>query len=200
MGASEKLTHLEAREVVRQILEGLNAMHQSGRIHKDIKIENVMVDMDSPVKKRPSNAGTPASPVVAKLIDFDTVQDWEPSSPKAKDVLGTDGYIAPEAYEGQYSPASDMYCIGVMMYKMLTSRFPLPPAMFDDKPGENYVGSPAMRRIRERLMSETIDFTRSPLDRCLDAADLCSKMLSFDPKERPSAKDALGHRWFTLPP
>ena len=28
------------------------------------------------------------------------VENWEPSSPKAKDVLGTDGYIAPEAYLG----------------------------------------------------------------------------------------------------
>merc|ERR1719277_1876751 len=78
--ASEKLCHLDAREIVRQILEGLNAMHSSGRIHKDIKIENVMVDrVDSPVKRRPSDkspACSPVSPVVAKLIDFDTVQDW----------------------------------------------------------------------------------------------------------------------------
>ena len=28
------------------------------------------------------------------------VEDWEPTSPKAKDVLGTDGYIAPESYLG----------------------------------------------------------------------------------------------------
>lgn len=46
-----KLKHVDAREIVRQILEGLEAMHGAKRIHKDLKIENVVVDMDSPDKK-----------------------------------------------------------------------------------------------------------------------------------------------------
>merc|ERR1719327_1440077 len=104
--------------------------------------------MDSPQRKRTSVPGTPSenpcSPAMAKLIDFDTVQDWEPMSPKAKDVLGTDGYIAPEAYGGEYSPASDVYAVGVIMYKLLTGRFPSRPDIFDDEPGENWVGSEAM--------------------------------------------------------
>merc|ERR1719436_2017414 len=112
-----------------------------------------MVDMN-PKAPRSSIGGDPTSPVSAKIIDFDTVQDWEPSSPKAKDVLGTDGYIAPEAYAGDYSPASDIYCVGVIMYKLLTRKFPSNPEIFDDKPGENWVGSPAMKRIRERLRTE----------------------------------------------
>merc|ERR1719476_702942 len=111
------------------------------------------MESNSPRKVPPSPGSftsSMASPGV-KLIDFDTVQDWEPSSPKAREVLGTDGYIAPEAYSGEYSPASDVYCIGVIMYKLLTRRFPSNSEIFDDKPGENWVGSPAMKRIRERL-------------------------------------------------
>lgn len=194
--AREKLPILDAREVVRQVLEALTAMHGSGRIHKDLKFENVMVDTNP---KNPPNVEC-GSPVSAKIIDFDTVQDWEPNSPKTKDVLGTDGYIAPEAYSGDYSPASDIYAVGVIMYKLLTRKFPSRADIFDDQPGENYVGSPAMKRIKERLRKEQIDFTLPPLDRCSEARELVEQMLKFDPELRPTAADALKHPWFNLEP
>lgn len=201
-----RLSHVDAREVVRQTLDALKVMHASGRIHKDLKAENVMVDLpaaESPKgranrKERLVDGGDVQSPASVKLIDFDTVEDWEPTSPKAKDVLGTDGYIAPEAYLGDYSPASDIYSIGVVMYKLLTGRFPSREDIFDDKPGENWVGSPAMKRIHERLKMEKINFTRPPLDRCPEAAELCAKMLAFEATERPSAEEALKHAWFLV--
>mmetsp|Transcript_26754 Transcript_26754/g.49135 ORF Transcript_26754/g.49135 Transcript_26754/m.49135 type:complete len:344 (-) Transcript_26754:116-1147(-) len=197
--AAEYIPQADAREIIKQILQALKAMHKEGRIHKDLKLENVVVDMDSPKKRdmMKKDADAPCSPVEAKLIDFDTVVDWEPQSPKAKDVLGTDGYIAPEAYGGDYSPASDVYCVGVIMYKLLTRKFPSRPEIFDDAPGENWVGSPAMKRIQEKLKNEKIDFTRKPFDVCTLAADLCEKMLKYNPQERPSAEDALNHEWFT---
>lgn len=204
--AEKKLNESESQEVVYQILEALQTMHAKGRIHKDLKLENVMVDMDSP--KMPSSPGrksrlsqgsqpnTPSSPGV-KLIDFDTVETYEPSSPTtARDVLGTDGYIAPEAYLGSYSPASDIYCVGVIMYKLLTRKFPTPSGTFDDEPGENWVGSPAMKRIYDRLKEQQISFERPPLDKNLVAADLCRNMLSFNAEDRPTAEQALKHDWF----
>lgn len=202
--ASEGVRKVAAREILYQILDALNKMHQSGRIHKDLKLENVMVDCSPTAKRTPSARGDAffpgdASPQ-AKLIDFDTVQDWEPSSPKSKDVLGTDGYIAPEAYGGEYSPASDIYCVGVIMYKLLTRKFPHRPDLFDDQPGENWVGSPAMKRIQERLRTEKIDFTKSPFNSCPQAADLVSRMLCFDPVERLTAEDAMNHPWFLMSP
>merc|ERR550532_2063653 len=150
----------------------------------------------SPGGSRDADPSSPSPGV--KLIDFDTVQDWEPTSPKSRDVLGTDGYIAPEAYGGEYSPASDIYCIGVIMYKLLTGKFPSRSDIFDDLPGENWVGSPAMKRIQERLRMEKIDFTRPPLNYCTEAAELCARMLSFEPTDRPSAEEALEHNWFLL--
>mmetsp|Transcript_86473 Transcript_86473/g.242033 ORF Transcript_86473/g.242033 Transcript_86473/m.242033 type:complete len:390 (+) Transcript_86473:70-1239(+) len=250
--ASEGLTILDSREIIRQILEAVRTLHADGRIHKDLKIENVMVDFESPKRKSsigsikssaddsgrkatggrslgesvrdmrlsrisrgssstssrggnsPSttpnrnitSSAAPFSPAEVKLIDFDTVQDWEPTSPKAKDVLGTDGYIAPEAYAGDYSPASDIYAAGVIMYKLLTGTFPFKSDIFDDQPGENWVGSPAMKRIQDRLKKVGIDFTRPPFHRHVEAAELCCQMLAYSANDRPTAEEALRHEWF----
>eukprot|EP00927_Polykrikos_kofoidii_P066656 TRINITY_DN62211_c0_g1_i1.p1 TRINITY_DN62211_c0_g1~~TRINITY_DN62211_c0_g1_i1.p1 ORF type:complete len:354 (+),score=72.04 TRINITY_DN62211_c0_g1_i1:79-1140(+) len=213
--AKKRISHLDAREICRQILEALKVMHSDGRIHKDLKVENVMVDL-SPKSAKSTGASRasgsrasrqsreefpePCSPATAKLIDFDTVQDWEPSSPKAKDVLGTDGYIAPEAYCGDYSPASDIYSAGVIMYKMLTGKFPSRSDLFDDQPGENWVGSPAMKRIRDRLKVQTMDFSLHPLNKSPEAQELVSRMLAFELHERPTAEECLNHAWFQLDP
>jgi len=132
-----------------------------------------------------------------KLVDFDTVQNWEPKSPKSKDVIGTDGYLAPEAYSGEYSPASDMYCAGVIMYQLLTRKFPHPLHMFDYGAGENWVGSPAMRRIQHRLLKTKIDFSLSPLNHCSPSAvDLLQRLLAYEPDLRPTADFAVKHPWF----
>jgi Neu-associated kinase len=224
-----KLTHAEARTVVRHILEAVHQMHKAGRIHKDLKIENVMVDLDSPKKRAEkeqwearfssndtvpgspkkawsesnltvaSESDLPPTPVDTKIIDFDTVVDYEPSSPRKETVvLGTNGYIAPEAYLGDYSPASDVYAVGVIMYKLLTRRFPYKSAMFDDKPGENWVGSSAMERIWKRLKREKINFNHPVLDACPPAQILLKKMLAFEAQNRGTAEEALQSEWFDL--
>lgn len=182
------LTFVAAREVMRQLLQALVALHSAGGIHKDLKIENVMVD----------TLPADGSPARVKVIDFDTVEPMSPDSSKPKHVLGTDGYIAPEAYLGDYSAASDIFATGVIMYKMMTGRFPFRKAIFDDGPGENWVGSPAMERVHNRLRTCQVDFARPPFDRDRVAADLCSKLLAYEARSRPSAEEALRHLWFGM--
>uniref|UniRef100_A0A7S0F999 Protein kinase domain-containing protein n=1 Tax=Pyrodinium bahamense TaxID=73915 RepID=A0A7S0F999_9DINO len=149
----------------------------------------------SKVTVSPTCGGGAAAIGTVKLIDFDTVQEWSPQSTRATDVLGTDQYIAPEAYEGRYSPASDIFAVGVIAYKLLTRSFPFRKHIFDDKPGENWVGSPKMREIRERLVEERLDWRHSIFHTEQGARSLVARMLAMDERLRPTAWEALGDPW-----
>jgi serine/threonine protein kinase len=166
-------------------------MHANSAVHKDLKLENVVVDAGNGIDY--ARGWTPRS---VKIIDFDTVEEWNPKTPKAKQVLGTDQYIAQEAYDGSYSPCSDIFALGVIMYKLAAGRFPFREDLFDDKPGENWVGSPKMSEIRGRLKNVKIDWNKDCFCKNPSLAELCAKMLSYDELSRPTAADCLQSAFF----
>jgi len=181
-----------ACDVLRQLLEATAFLHSHSAVHKDLKLENVMLD------KRSSINGTKMPKPVrkVKVIDFDTVEEWSPLSPASKDVVGTDQYIAQEAYAGRYSPASDMFALGVIAYRTLTGRFPFDEKTFDDAPGENWVGSAKMNEIRQKLNTIRVDYSHRAFVNNPKALDIIQKLLSSDETVRPSAREALNHPWF----
>lgn len=194
-----KLSVDETKEVLIQILTALADMHAEGLVHKDLKLENVMID------RTPSPSGTSlqqiwpddeASPVLVKIVDFDTVEEHTPQTPKrAKDVLGTDQYISQEAYAGMYSPASDIFAAGVIGYRLLVGRFPFDSKLFNDKPGENWVGSPKMKEIRDKLCKFQVNYDHKVFQREPAACALIKSMIAMKESDRPSAQDALEQPW-----
>lgn len=198
-GAPEKrLPPHEAKDVLRELLAAVAELHGYGFIHKDLKLENVMLNKagaKSPAHMRRNLATTSGAGV--KLIDFDTVEEWTADSPKAKHVLGTDQYIAPEAYDGGYSPLSDVFAVGVIAYKLLTGAFPYNGRLFNDKPGENWVGSPKMREIKEKLCEARVSWRHAIFDREPAAQSLISRMLAVRERDRPQAQECLHDPWMT---
>mmetsp|Transcript_71182 Transcript_71182/g.153488 ORF Transcript_71182/g.153488 Transcript_71182/m.153488 type:complete len:475 (+) Transcript_71182:51-1475(+) len=192
--ANEVCDLAEVKEIMRQLLSALDVMHQRGAIHRDLKLENVMfMKINDELLPCSRDDEEPASPVVVKLIDFDTAENWEPDSPKAKTVLGTDQYISSEAYAGKYSPASDIFAVGVIAYKLLTGRFPFDSRMFDDEAGENWVGSPKMRQIQDRVQRFNINWNCFPFKTHPEAYELMRVMLAPLETDRPEASEALKH-------
>lgn len=202
----------ESRVILRKLLQGVLSLHSRGCIHKDLKLENIMIERKTPsIASIPTRPETPRrhttrastgpelarekspDPVV-KLIDFDTVEEYNPRKPRrARTVNGSDQYIAQEAYAGQYSTASDIFAVGVVAYRLVCGRFPFRNRMFDDKPGENYVGSPKMKQIQKRLLKFEIDWSRDPWPQEVQARELTEWMLRSNEDERPSATEALNH-------
>lgn len=183
----------ECKRIMREILGAVDHIHSKGLIHRDIKPENIMLH---------DTTADPSTPKVMqqrksiKLIDFDTCQEYEPNSPKAKHIVGTMGYIAPEALKGDYSPASDLWSVGVILYILMTGDMPFEPDVFGEDPGDTRCGSSSMNDLYSRLQGAHIDFECEPWPSFPQARDLCQKLLAFSPGDRsPSAKAALLHPW-----
>ncbi|MDF1816450.1 MAG: protein kinase, partial [Verrucomicrobiales bacterium] len=97
-----------------QLAEGLNALHQNGKLHRDIKPSNVMVTHDG---KR------------VVLLDFGLVTNYVGRvglfSPDNLDIVGTFPFMAPEIMEGLvHDVASDWYAFGVLLYQVLSGKLP----------------------------------------------------------------------------
>lgn len=127
LNRSKQMPVENVKEVLKQLLEAINELHSQNLIHKDIKLENVMLESSTTGSNRL---------VRIKLVDFDTIHFFDTNTPET-DVLGSDQYIAPEAYAGNYSPASDVFAAGVIAYRLLTGTFPFATTIFVDEPGDS---------------------------------------------------------------
>jgi len=100
-----------AMGIARQISRGLQAAHEQGIIHRDIKPGNVLIDHKGEVK----------------LMDFGIARMAE--APEAMTqaglIVGTPHYMSPEQVQGKaLDPRSDVYSMGVMIYEMVVGRRP----------------------------------------------------------------------------
>ena len=105
----------ELCEVVLPVLDALDALHQEGIVHRDVKPDNVIVQRRIGRESR----------VWLLDVGFAAVPPGRISNAPAPDeiVFGTAGYIAPESFAGHLpDPRCDLYSVGALMYTMLTTR------------------------------------------------------------------------------
>ena len=154
---SEWLIHADLARFIAllgQVLEGLEYLHREGIVHRDIKPENILVDaQDAP-----------------HLIDFDlAVHVDEPPHKGA----GTVAYLSPEQARGERTtPASDLYAVGVLLYRVLTGEVP-------------FSGDVNEVITMHREVTPTAPSSFDPSLRRFD--EVCLELLAKDAEARPSA-------------
>ncbi|MCA9141865.1 MAG: protein kinase [Planctomycetales bacterium] len=150
-------------EGLKQLVLGLNTLHQAGMLHRDIKPSNVLVTTEGRVV----------------LVDFGLASQFEEGSDdRPVGIQGTPEYMAPEqAACNPLSPASDWYAVGVMIYEVLTGYFPIS-------------GKPLQVIFRKQTdkPKSPCELEPSAPD---DLNDLCMGLLSIDQQKRPTAADVL---------
>jgi serine/threonine protein kinase len=109
LGPWARQASLEARlDAIDGLLAGLQALHARGFVHRDVKPENVVIgERDRPV-----------------LLDYDLAVAIGDER-DARSTAGTPIYLSPEQARGEPAgPASDLYAVGVLLYRWLTGELP----------------------------------------------------------------------------
>ncbi len=102
-----------ALALTAQIADGLAAVHAANVVHRDLKPENVLADRWPDGSLRP------------RLTDFGVSRLISQSMTKVTSLIGTPGYLSPEAAHGHSVEApADIYALGVMLYEMVCDRPP----------------------------------------------------------------------------
>jgi len=102
-----------AFQVFQQVADALSHAHRNGVIHRDIKPGNILVEHRS------------TGLVHARVADFGVASIASSSLTHHGAFIGTPLYMAPEQAQGQpVTPRSDIYSLGVVMYRLLTGQKP----------------------------------------------------------------------------
>ncbi len=113
----KRLSPEEARPLISQMAEALDAAHRAKIVHRDFKSENVfLVPVDDRFRVVVTDFG------VARGSDG---ADRFAAQVTGTGIVGTPSYMAPEQVEGKaVTPAADIYAFGVVIYEMLTGCLP----------------------------------------------------------------------------
>jgi serine/threonine protein kinase len=148
---------------LRQLANGLQGLHQTGKLHRDIKPSNVLVTKEGRVV----------------ILDFGLVADVEGLGHHKSIVLaGTPDYMSPEqGAQVAISAASDWYSVGVILYQALTGRLPFSGKFFDVMINKQSFDPPAPIELVPDLPPAL--------------NDLCMNLLRRNPTQRPSGREVL---------
>mmetsp|Transcript_88775 Transcript_88775/g.259454 ORF Transcript_88775/g.259454 Transcript_88775/m.259454 type:complete len:611 (-) Transcript_88775:219-2051(-) len=185
------------QKLMCEILEAVSHVHKQGMLHRDIKPDNLVMQMCE------GEDGRTRVKKVA-LIDFDHADpEWDPMSPSVRqnEFCGTVQFSAPEAFLGYFSQSSDLYSIGVILYLLMTGKMPYSDEIYqaeihrrNEMPKRRCVWS---NKTAERMQAASIDWDCNPWPEQKLCRNFCKSLLAFDPLMRPvSAEEALRHGWF----
>jgi serine/threonine protein kinase len=172
------------KNIIRQLLKAILTSHENGVVHRDLKLENILIDVKQTIT----------------LIDFGLCElyDKETMSPKPRsagketrqNLLSTDWsgsleYVAPEVLAKiPYDPIkAEVYSFGVTFYALMFSQFPF------------------ANETRLAALQNNVEHPQPPISpkfkRSPEGIDLLLRMLKNSPIDRINMEEIQNHPWFT---
>ncbi|MYQ47318.1 protein kinase, partial [Streptomyces sp. SID4985] len=132
-----RLSPEAAVAIVADVADGLAAAHAAGVVHRDVKPENILLDMRGPLGPGGAHPALLTDFGVAKLIDT-------PKRTRATKIIGTPDYLAPEIVEGLPPRAAvDIYALATVLYELLAGFTPF---------GGGHPGAVLRRHVTETVV------------------------------------------------
>jgi serine/threonine protein kinase len=172
--ANGKLCEADARKYMAQLMNGLQYVHSQGVLHRDLKLENLLLNFDRSV---------------LAITDFGLSNFWQPGV-QLNTFCGSPEYAAPELFaKDAYDTKIDVWSSGVVLFGMLTARLPF------DAEGK---GKEHMKElVRQIKASLTYKHLKKLSGTSKELRSLLSRMLSVDVELRISVPEILEDSWIT---
>jgi len=174
-------------EILRQVSGALDAAHEQGVVHRDLKSDNIMLSE--------TNGGE-----WAKVLDFGIAKIQQPEGALDVDitaanlVIGTPQYMSPEqcSHSGPIDARSDVYSLGIIVYEMLAGRVPFtgesPTVIMmkqvQDEPPSILEARPDLPAEIASVVSRAL--AKEPADRFQSACELSKALTEVSQIERDS--------------
>ena len=162
----------EAANIMKQIFNAVNYMHNTQIVHRDLKPENIMLINKSNSKFE------------IKIIDFGTAKIFEKGIKLTK-FIGTSYYIAPEILSESYDEKCDLWSCGIILYILICGYPPFNGASNLDIYHAIKYAPPSFSGEEWKEVSR-------------DAIELIKIMLNKFPQKRFNAEQCLQHKWFNI--
>ena len=171
-----KLNERKCRIIIMKILHAINYCHSHGIVHCDLKPDNIIFESPNEEEENEDILNL----LDLKLLDFGLSSRIKKNE-KLNNTVGTAYFIAPETIKGEYDEKCDMWSIGVILYYILSGKFP-------------FTGHSNFEIFEKIQKSEPV-FKNLFKDISQNAIDFIKKCLVKNPSERLSAKECLSHPW-----
>ncbi|RHZ87854.1 hypothetical protein Glove_29g195 [Diversispora epigaea] len=169
----QHLDEAEACRIFKQLIQGVDYLHQMKIVHRDLKLENLLLDA--------------AQNLV--ITDFGFARKFGESD-RIGSPCGTPYYLAPEVImqEGLYAGrAGDIWSCGIILYIMLMGAYPF-------NSNERIDGVDGLKALYAHISATTLIF---PEQISSEAEDLLRIMLIVNPNDRCNMETIKSHRWLT---
>jgi serine/threonine protein kinase len=156
----------EARRFFYELMLALRYLHDDRHVsHRYISAENVLIDVNGHIR----------------LANFDFARLYDAESPLMNTSCGSPAYTSPEIIKkGGYTASADLWSAGVLLYFLLTGKFP-------------FTGESSMMLFAAILMHEP----EYPSDLSDDAQNLLRGLLQKDPATRFGITEIMAHPWLS---
>ncbi len=173
-----QLSETQIAVIFKQLLSGLAYLHSHNIVHRDLKLENILIQEIEKSKTTGEDLFN------IKIIDFGTARIFD-NKTKPQSIVGSSYYIAPEVLNQKYGKECDLWSVGVILYMFVVGHAP-----FDGCDDEEITGN-----IQKGIYKKDDKRWKKASK---DVKDLIQKLLIYSPKKRLTALQALKHPWFKI--